>query len=155
MWRDEIQAWSIAVKSYSIFELWKNSAYEGHPKLWFVLLYALKQFTCQLERADSLHTLVATKRYDEFRDAMLRLARTEPGVELREIAGNDDIFLTGIAPSGWDASHLAGLAAYALPLPTDSTRERVAVRVKVRELLPLLRQLEAPGGLVVDHIYDY
>ena len=110
---------------------------------------------CRLEQVDSLHTLVATKRYDEFRDAMLRLARTEPGVELREIAGNDDIFLTGIAPSGWDTSHLAGIAAYALPLPTDSTRERVAVRVKVRALLPLLRQLDTGAGLVVDHIYDY
>ncbi len=110
---------------------------------------------CVVEQLDAVHTLVATKRYDEFRDAMRRLAREQPLVGLREIAGNDDIFLTGVAPAGWDASQMPGVPVYALPLPTDSTRERVAVRVKVRELLPLLRQLDVPGGLVIDHIYDY
>lgn len=108
-----------------------------------------------IEPLDSVHTLVATQRYDTFRDAMRRLAREAPQVGIREIAGNDDIFLTGIAPAGWDASRMAGIAVYAMPLPTDPARERVAVRVKVRELLPLLRQLDAQGGLVVDHIYDY
>ena len=110
---------------------------------------------CVLDQLDAVHTLIATKRYDDFRDAMQRLARQDSTVGIREIAGNDDILLTGIAPAQWDASRLSGIAVYALPLATDATRERVAVRVKVPQLLPLLRQLEAPGGLVVDHIYDY
>jgi hypothetical protein len=46
---------------------------------------------------------------------------------------------------------------YALPLPSDETRKRVTMTVPVRELLNVLRQLDAARGhgVVVDHIYDY
>src|SRR5690242_13054728 len=40
MWRDELQAWMIARESHSLAELFYNARYEGHPALWFLLLYA-------------------------------------------------------------------------------------------------------------------
>jgi hypothetical protein len=39
MWRDEIQAWDIVLNSDSVLELFQNIRYEGHPLLWFLLLW--------------------------------------------------------------------------------------------------------------------
>ncbi|WP_266368675.1 hypothetical protein [Tellurirhabdus rosea] len=45
MWRDELQAWLIALQSRSLSELFSNTAYEGHPKLWFILLWLLAKIS--------------------------------------------------------------------------------------------------------------
>lgn len=108
-----------------------------------------------LEHLDPVHTLVAVPRYDVFRDAILELARLGAPVEIQEIAGNDEIFLTGVAPAGWTYRGGPGTVAYALRLPTDALRKRIAMRVPVRHLLPLVRSLDAEGGVTIDHIYDY
>lgn len=39
MWRDELQAWLIARDSHSIFQLIHALSYEGHPALWYLLLW--------------------------------------------------------------------------------------------------------------------
>ena len=39
MWRDELQAWLIARDSYSLAELLRSLRYEGHPALWYLLLW--------------------------------------------------------------------------------------------------------------------
>ncbi|MGH7586047.1 MAG: FAD-binding oxidoreductase [Gemmatimonadales bacterium] len=106
-------------------------------------------------RPDSAHTLVAAPRYDAFRDAMRGLARDPRGVEIVEIAGNDEIFLTGTAPTGWKWAGRQGSVPYTLPLPTDSTRIRVTMRLPVSRLLPTLAELDRAGQLQVDHVYDY
>jgi FAD/FMN-containing dehydrogenase len=106
-------------------------------------------------RLDSGHALLAAPRYDRFRDLMVSLATTNAPVHLTEIAGNDDILLTGVAPAAWRSPVVAGQEVYSLPLPTDATRRRVTMRVRVPDLLPVLRALRAEGALAVDHIYDY
>lgn len=106
-------------------------------------------------RLDSVHTLVTVPRYDEFRDAMRELATANDGVRIAEIAGNREILLTGVAPAAWRYESASGRVTYELPLPTDASRKRVALRVPVDDLLAVLRQLDAANGLVVDHIYDY
>ena len=45
LWADEMHSWCIAVNSSSISELLKNKAYQGHPDMWYFILYFLKQFT--------------------------------------------------------------------------------------------------------------
>jgi hypothetical protein len=42
LWRDEMHSNMIAQASQSFSELLKNKDYEGHPPLWYVLLYHLK-----------------------------------------------------------------------------------------------------------------
>ena len=110
-------------------------------------------------RLDSVHTLVATPRYDGFRDAALALARTGAPVTITEIAGNDDILLTGVAPSDWRWRGSGGRVEYALALPSDASHKRVTMRVPVRDLLGVLASLDAESrgghGLAVDHVYDY
>ena len=108
-----------------------------------------------VERLNAVHALAATPRYDAFRDVMLGLAATRAPLRIVEIAGNDDILLTGVAPAAWRYAGPAGRVVYSLPLPSDATRKRVAMRVPVPELLPTLTALGAEGHLAVDHIYDY
>ena len=45
MWRDELQAWNIVLKSESISDLVFNIRYEGHPVLWFLILWPFSKFT--------------------------------------------------------------------------------------------------------------
>lgn len=107
-----------------------------------------------LEPLDGAHVLAATPRYDGFRDAMLALARSDTQLELDEVAGNREILLTGVAPRSWRYAGSRGKVVYALPLPSDNSRKRIAVRVPTGQLVALLREMLA-DGLVVDHIYDY
>ncbi|HJR62458.1 MAG TPA: FAD-binding oxidoreductase [Gemmatimonadaceae bacterium] len=106
-------------------------------------------------RLDSAWTLVSTARYDVFRDALMSLAASGANVRIVEIAGNDDILLTAVAPASWRYTGTAGRVVYALPLASDGSRKRVAMRVPVRELLSVLATLQTGGSLAVDHIYDY
>lgn len=39
LWSDEMQAWLIARDSHSLADLFHNLRYEGHPALWYLLLY--------------------------------------------------------------------------------------------------------------------
>jgi hypothetical protein len=41
LWRDELQAWQIARASHGLHNLVHNTRYEGHPLLWFGLLYPI------------------------------------------------------------------------------------------------------------------
>jgi hypothetical protein len=45
MWRDELQAWAIARDSTWPWELIDNTAYEGHPPGWHLVLWAPSVFT--------------------------------------------------------------------------------------------------------------
>ena len=44
MWRDELQAWSIAASSSSLRELLANSRHEGHPAVWYIVLYGISRW---------------------------------------------------------------------------------------------------------------
>ena len=124
---------------------WTDSVASHHP--------AIKT----VARLDSVFSVVAAPRYDEFRDAIRRLAASGDSVRISEIAGNHTIFLTGVAPRQWVYADSATGArvVFNLALPSDSTRKRVAMRVPVGELLTVLRRLDAGGALKVDHVYDY
>jgi hypothetical protein len=45
MWRDELGAWLISRDSPSLLNVFKNSRYEGHPSLWFILIWPLTRLT--------------------------------------------------------------------------------------------------------------
>ncbi len=46
-WRDELHSAMIAFESQSLSDLVQRKAYEGHPLLWYLLLYALKHVTSE------------------------------------------------------------------------------------------------------------
>jgi hypothetical protein len=45
LWGDEIHSWNIAKNSSSLSDLLQNIRYEGHPPLWYILLFVLSRFT--------------------------------------------------------------------------------------------------------------
>lgn len=60
MWRDELNVWLIARDSNSIFELFRNIKYEGHPGLWYLCLTLLNQITHNPVIMQIFHLLIAT-----------------------------------------------------------------------------------------------
>lgn len=59
MWRDELQAWLIAKESGSLAALLRNLRYDGHPPLWYLLLYAVSRFTADPFAMQLLHLSIA------------------------------------------------------------------------------------------------
>jgi hypothetical protein len=59
MWRDELQAWLIARESTSVAELLGRVRYEGHPTIWYLLLYAVTRVTHRPEAMQWMHLAIA------------------------------------------------------------------------------------------------
>jgi hypothetical protein len=104
-----------------------------------------------LGRTSDRHWVVEVPRYAQLTDILVKLAaaRADPV----EIAGNDDIFLTVLAPES------AEPPAGAVPLLTMTLDDRpgwrrLGLSTKVPRLGPLLREVRAGGG-EVEHVYDY
>ena len=101
------------------------------------------------------HALITTERYDGFVNLMRESARRGDATPLVEIAGNDDIVVTGTAPADWRYVGPEAEFLYAIPVATDARRIRPVLEVRTRDLLPFLRRMEAEGRFAVDHVYDY
>ncbi|HYG47570.1 MAG TPA: hypothetical protein VD846_06470 [Allosphingosinicella sp.] len=91
-------------------------------------------------------------RYAQLTDILGKLAAS--GIDPVEIAGNDDIFVTVIAPAS--APPPPPGAAVLLSMPTDDRPgwRRLGLSTKVVRLGPLLRAVRAGGG-EIEHVYDY
>ena len=60
MWRDELNVWLIVRDSQSLFELFHNIHYEGHPFVWYICLAILKQITNNPVIMQIFHLCLAT-----------------------------------------------------------------------------------------------
>ncbi len=60
MWGDELQVWVIAHKSLSLFQLFHNIRYEGHPCLWFLCVWILSSIWNNPVIMQLFHILIAT-----------------------------------------------------------------------------------------------
>jgi len=45
LWGDELHSWNIAKSSDSFFDLISNTRYEGHPPVWYSILWIVSKFT--------------------------------------------------------------------------------------------------------------
>lgn len=59
LWGDEIHSWNIAKASDSLSLLLDNTKYEGHPPLWYVLLWVITRFTADPAFMEAIHLLIA------------------------------------------------------------------------------------------------
>lgn len=95
--------------------------------------------------------VVEVPRYAQLTDLLEKLAAA--GKDPVEIAGNDDIFLTVLAPGS--AKLPAGAAALlSMPLDDRPGWRRLGLSTKVPRLGALLRAVTGSGG-EVEHVYDY
>jgi hypothetical protein len=93
-------------------------------------------------------TIVDAPRYAQFTDLARKIAAA--GIAFREIAGNDDIFITVLAP----ASKPAGKPLLTMALGDRPGWERRGYRIKVSALSTTLAALPSEGA-TLEHIYDY
>jgi len=59
LWGDEIHSWNIAKASNSFFDLISNTRYEGHPPLWYVILWSISKFTHDPGSIQVVHLIIA------------------------------------------------------------------------------------------------
>ncbi len=97
-------------------------------------------------------SIAAIPRYEAFTQTVPRLA--QQGVRFVEIAGNDEILITAIAPQDWDYDLSAGEFLFAMPILTQPDLKRVAVKVPVASLHLVLKEL-ARRDITLEHVYDY
>ena len=58
MWRDELNAWGIAVASPSLADLFHNMHYEGHPALWHALLWLAAKVSTAPQAMQAVHAVI-------------------------------------------------------------------------------------------------
>src|SRR5207249_8211658 len=96
--------------------------------------------------------IVALPRYAAFTSVVTALAKQ--GVRFHDLAGNDEILLTAIAPRELVLHPAAGGIVLSEETLTNPATKRIAVRVPVRTLHVILTDLPARGASV-EHLYDY
>jgi hypothetical protein len=96
--------------------------------------------------------ILSIPRYQEFTATAQALMRA--GVHFKQIAGNQLIVVSAIAPSGWTNTPPGLQLLLAQPLLTNPGKDRVVLLCRVTELSLALPLLEA-DGLVIEHLYDY
>lgn len=60
LWRDEAKAWLISRDSTSLLDAFHNRRYEGHPFLWYAMLYVASRVTRDPIAMQVVHGLTAT-----------------------------------------------------------------------------------------------
>ena len=94
---------------------------------------------------------VEVPRYAQLTEILGKLAVS--GIDPVEIAGNDDIFLTMLAPAAAPAPPGASVLL-SMPIDERPGWRRLGLSTKVRRLGPLMRAVRAGGG-EIEHVYDY
>jgi hypothetical protein len=96
--------------------------------------------------------IVALPRYEAFTQIVPRLTRQ--GMRFVELAGNDEILVTALAPQSWAYPLPEGQLLFTMPILTQPDLKRVAVKAPLTVLPAVLAGLEA-DGVKLEHIYDY
>ncbi len=76
------------------------------------------------------------------------------GVRFLDIAGNDEIFLTAIAPKSWKNELQDGRLLFSMKILTRPGLIRLAIIAPVKSLHRLLPILEK-ANVQIEHLYDY
>jgi len=98
--------------------------------------------------------VVIVPRYQEFTDRAIELAKRD--VHFAQIAGNDEIMLTVVAPKSWnnDLPPSEATLLFTENFLTQPDVKRLAFECPVRSLHFVLTHL-AGLGIKIEHIYDY
>ena len=96
--------------------------------------------------------IVALPRYAAFTPVVTALVKQ--GVRFHDLAGNNEILLTAIAPRELDLHAMSGGIVLSEEILTNPATKRIGVRVPVRTLHVILTDLPTHGASV-EHLYDY
>ena len=96
--------------------------------------------------------IVTIPRYEAFTGHARTLI--EQGVRFLDIAGNDEILVTALAPAALNVSNIGATLVLDEAMVTDDKTRRVGLKVAVRSLHEVVQRLRSSGA-TVEHIYDY
>ena len=96
--------------------------------------------------------IVTIPRYEAFTATVIGLIGT--GVRFWDIAGNDRILITAIAPVEWSADTNGNAILFSNPILTDPSRQRIGVSAAVKSLHTTVLDLQNSGARI-EHLYDY
>lgn len=96
--------------------------------------------------------VVEIPRYQPFTQQTRKLLSM--GTRFRQIAGNELILISAIAPSQWAAPPNTVQLLLTQPILTNPTEERAVLLARVTDLHEIVPALERQG-LRVEHLYDY
>jgi len=106
----------------------------------------------RVRTVDTRSYVVMLPRYEPFTEVVAKLAKQ--GVRFRDVAGNETIVLTAIAPQGWDYRLPSGEIVLGATILTNPAAKRIAVKAPVASLHTILAGLES-RGVTLEHLYDY
>jgi hypothetical protein len=98
--------------------------------------------------------LVSIPRYQEFTDRTVELAKRD--VHFVQIAGDEEIMLTIVAPKNWnyDLPAKDGSLLFTEDFLTQPNVKRIALECPVSSLHSVLNNFTS-RGIKIEHIYDY
>jgi hypothetical protein len=105
-----------------------------------------------IERRPDGTAVIETPRYRAFTE-ILR-AQIGRGRRFIEIAGNDEIFITVLAPSGAKPALPRTRELVGVPLQARPGWTRIGLSVPVRDLPAIMQSLQQ-AGIAFEHAYDY
>lgn len=105
-----------------------------------------------VQHVDENTQIVVIPRYKAFTEIVSMLAREK--IQFKEIAGNNEILLTAIAPQKWKDDLKDSTLLFAMNILTEQDQKRLAIESPAKSLQNTLTSLEA-SGVKVEHIYDY
>lgn len=100
---------------------------------------------------DNQTYIITVPHYQGFTDTVPLLA--QQGVQFIDIAGNDEILLTAIAPRDWSYNLNDGVLLFTMDMMTSETK-RLAVQAPAKSLSAIIVELQNQG-VKIEHLYDY
>jgi hypothetical protein len=95
---------------------------------------------------------ISMPRYEAFTRSALALDAA--GVRFVNVAGNDELLLTAIAPADLQPPGPPVRLVATLPMLTEPGRSRLALRTPLASLHATMAALRT-GGATIEHLYDY
>jgi hypothetical protein len=97
-------------------------------------------------------SVIETPRYRVFTGILQKLALR--GRDAVEIAGNDDILVTLLAPEAASAQAIGGKELFSVPIQSKPGWRRFGLDVRIPELLGMIRRMRG-SNIELEHVYDY
>jgi hypothetical protein len=150
---EAVYAWVLEKASHLTYGVESDETYtwiENAPATLFQEFPRIKN----LKQIDPQSFVVFIPRYQEFTDRAIELAKRN--VHFVQIAGDDEIMLTIVAPKNWsyDLPASDGSVLFTENFLTQPGVKRIALECPVRSLHSVLNSFST-RGIKIEHIYDY
>jgi hypothetical protein len=150
---EAIYAWILEKASHLTYGVESDETYawiENAPATLFQEFPRIKN----VKQVGPRSFVVVIPRYQGFTDVAVKLAKRD--VHFVQIAGDDEIMLTVVAPKNWsyDLPVTDGSVLFTENFLTQPDVKRIALECPVRSLHSILNSFSA-RGIKIEHIYDY